>query len=82
MLHAAGTWDMEADILNRLQHNDHARILWICNVKAKGGVSPDSLIKKHGIKDWKVVLFTSRMKWFEHIEHSTCCIAEAEYGCT
>ena len=35
MLHAAETWAMEADTLNRLQRNDRAMIRWICNIKAK-----------------------------------------------
>ena len=34
MLHAAETWAMKADTLNRLRRNDHAMICLICNVKA------------------------------------------------
>ena len=39
MLHAAETWAMKADTLNRLRRNDSAMIHWICNVKAKDEVS-------------------------------------------
>ena len=46
MLHAAETWAMKADTLNRLRHNDRAMISWICNVKAKDEVSSDSLLTK------------------------------------
>ena len=42
MLHAAETWAMKADTLNRLRRNDRAMICWICNVKAKDEVSSDS----------------------------------------
>ena len=39
MLHAAETWAMKADTLNRLRRYDRAMIRWICNVKAKDEVS-------------------------------------------
>ena len=39
MLHAAETWAMKADTLNRLRRNDRAMIRSICNVKAKDEVS-------------------------------------------
>ena len=67
MLHSAETWAMKADTLNRLRRNDR----WICNVKAKDEVSSDSLLTKLGIQDLDVVLRTSRMRWFGHVEHST-----------
>ena len=51
-------------------------IRWICNVKAKDEVSSDSLLKKPGIQDLDVVLHTSRMRWFGHVERSTGWIAE------
>ena len=38
MLHAAETWAMKVDTLNRLRHNDRAMIRWICNVRAKDEV--------------------------------------------
>ena len=43
MLHAAETWAMKADTLNRLWRIDRAMIRWVCNVKAKDEVSSDSL---------------------------------------
>ena len=61
MLHAAETWAMKADTLNRLRRNESAMIRWICNVKAKDEVSSDSLLTKLGIQDLDVVLHTSRM---------------------
>ena len=74
MLHAAGTWAMTAATLNRLRRNDLAMIRWICNVKAKDEVSSDSLLLKLGIQD--LVLCTSRMRWFGHVERSTGWIAK------
>ena len=62
--------------VNRLWRNDHAMIHWICNVKAKDEVSSDSPLTKLGIQDLDVVLCTSRMKWFGHVERSTGWIAE------
>ena len=76
MLHAAETWAMKVDTLNRLRRNDRAIIRWICNVRAKDEVSSDSLLTKLGIQDLDVVLHTSRMRWFGHVEHSTGWIAE------
>ena len=66
---------MKVDTLNRLRHNDCAIIHWICNVRAKDEVSSDSLLTKLGIQDLDVVLRTSRMRWFGHVERSTGWIA-------
>ena len=76
MLHAAETWAMKADTLNRLRRKDRAMIRWICNVKAKDEVSSDSLLTKLGIQDLDVVLRTGRMRWFGHVERSTGWISE------
>ena len=76
MLHAAETWAMKVDTLNRLRRNDRAMIRWICNVRAKDEVSSDFLLTKLGIQDLDVVLRTSRMRWFGHVERSTGWIAE------
>ena len=76
MLHAAETWAVTVATLNRLQCNDRAMIRWICNVKAKDEVSSDSLLSKLGIQDFDVVLCTSRMRWFGHVERSTGWIAK------
>ena len=76
MLHAAETWAMTVASLNRLRHNDRAMIRWICKVKAKDEVSSDSLLSKLGIQDLDVVLHTSRMRWFGHVERSTGWIAK------
>ena len=71
MLHAAETWAMKVDTLNRLRRNDRAMIRWICNVRAKDEVSSDSRLTKLGIQDLDVVLRTSRMRWYGHVERST-----------
>ena len=76
MLHAAETWAVTAATLNRLRRNDLAMIRWICNVKAKDEVSSDSLLSKLGIQDLDVVLRTSRLRWFGHVERSTGWIGE------
>ena len=76
MLHAAETWAMKVGTLNRLRRNDRAMIRWICNVRAKDEISSDSLLTKLGIQGLDVVLRTSRMRWFGHVEHSTGWIAE------
>ena len=76
MLHAAETWAMKVDTLNRLRRNDCDMIRWICNVRAKDEVSSDSLLTKLGIQDLDLVLRTSRMRWFGHVERSTGWIAE------
>ena len=70
MLHAAETGAMTATTLNCLWRNDRAMIRWICNVKAKDEVSSDCLLSKLGIQDLYVVLRTSRMRWFRHVERS------------
>ena len=71
MLHAAETWAMTVATMNRMRRNDHAMIRWICNVKAKDEVSSDTLLSMLGIQDLDVVLRTSRMRWFGHVERST-----------
>ena len=76
MLHAAETWAMTATTLNRLPRNDCAMIRWNCNVKAKDEVSSDSFLSKLGIQDLDMVLCTSRMRWFGHVERSTGWIAK------
>ena len=62
--------------MNRMRRNDRAMICWICNVKSKDEVSSDSLLSMLGIKDLDVVLRTSRMRWFGHVERSTGWIAK------
>ena len=62
---------MTVATLNGLLHNDHAMVLWICNVKAWDKVSSDSLLLKHGIQNLDVVCHTSRLRWLGYIERST-----------
>ena len=49
MLHAAETWAMKADTLNRLRHNERAMIRWIYNVKTKDEVN-SGVQGNHGMK--------------------------------
>ena len=76
MLHAAETWAMTVATLNRLRRNDHAMIRWTCNAKAIDEVSSDSLLSKLGLQDIHVVLRSSRMRWYGHIQCSKGCIAQ------
>ena len=78
MLHAAETCSMKVITLNGLQPNDRTMIHWIRNVRAKDEVSLDSLITTLGIQNLDVVLCTSRVRWFVHVQHkhSTGWIAE------
>ena len=69
MVHAAEA--MKVNPLNRLRHNGCAMIRWICNVKGKDEVSSGSLLSNPGIHDLDVVLCTSRIRWFGHIERNT-----------
>ena len=71
MLHVAETWAM-----TRLRRNDRAMIRWICNVKANDQVSSDSLLSKLGLQDIDVVLRSSRMRWYGHVERSKGWIAQ------
>ena len=41
---------------------------WICNFKANDEVSSDSLLSKLGLKDIDVVLRSSKMRWYGHVE--------------
>ena len=76
MLHAAEIWAMTAATFNHLRRNDHAMIRFICNVKAKEEISSDSLLSKLGNQDLDLVLPTSGMRWFGHLERSTGWIAK------
>ena len=62
--------------INRLRRNDRAMIRWICNVKANDEVSSDSLLSKLGLQDIDVVLRSSRMRWYGHVERSKGWIAQ------
>ena len=41
---------------------------WICNFKANDEVSSDSLFSKLGLQDIYVVLCSSKMRWYGHVE--------------
>ena len=54
--------------LCRLQRNDRAMMCWICNFKANDEVSSDSLLSMLGLQDIEVVLRSSKMRWYGHVE--------------
>ena len=56
--------------------NDCAKICWICNVKANDEVSSDSLLSKLGLKDIDVLLRSSRMRWYGHVERNRGWISQ------
>ena len=62
--------------LNRLRRYDRAMISWICNIQAKDDVSSDSLLTILETQDLDIVLRPSRIRWFGHVERSTCWVAE------
>ena len=70
MLHAAETWPVTVSTLNRFRRNDLAMIRWMCNIKTNDNVCSHSLFSKLGIRDVELVLRTSRMRWFGHVERS------------
>ena len=76
MLHAAETWPVTVSTLNRLRRNDLAVIRWMCNIKTNDNVCSHSLLSKLGIRDVEVVLCTSRMRWFGHVERSVGWISQ------
>ena len=66
---------MTVATLNHLRRNDRAMIRWICNVKANE-VCSDSLLSKLGLQDIEVVLRSSRMRWYGHVERSKGWISQ------
>ena len=76
MLHAAETWPVTVSTSNRLRRNDLAMIRWMCNIKTNDNVCSHSLLSKLGIRNVEVVLRTSRMRWFGHVERSVGWISQ------
>ena len=70
MLHAAETWLVTVSTLNCLRRNDLAMICWMYNIKTNDNVCFHSLLSKLGFQNVEVVLRTSRMRWFGHVERS------------
>ena len=62
--------------LNLYVRNDLAMIRWMCNIKTNDKVCSHSLFSKLGIQDVEVVLRTSRMRWFGHVERSVGWISQ------
>ena len=78
MLHAAETWPVTVSKLNRFRRNDLAMVRWMYNIKTNDNVCAHSLLSKLGIQDVEVVLRTSRMRWFGHVEHSVGWISQMQ----
>ena len=76
MLHAAETWLVTVSTLNRLRRNDLAMIRWMRNIKTNDNVCSHSILPKLGIQDVEVVLRTSRMRWYGHVERSAGWISQ------
>ena len=76
MLNAADIWSVTVSTLNRLRRNDLAMIRWMCNIKTNDNVCSHSLFSKLGIQDVEVVLRTSRLRWFGHVERSVGWISQ------
>ena len=49
---------------------------WICNFKANDEVSSDSLLSKLGLQDIDVVLHSSKIRWYGHVEHIKVFISQ------
>ena len=54
--------------LCHLQRNDRAMMCWFCNFKANDEVSSDSLLSKLGLQDIDVVLRSTKMRRYGHVE--------------
>ena len=62
--------------MNRLRRNDLAMIRLMYNIKTNDSVCSHSLFSKLGIRNVEVVLRTSKMKWFGHVERSVGWISQ------
>ena len=76
VLHAAGTWAVGVDTLNRLRRNDRAVIRWVCGVGAGGGVSSDSLLAGLGVRGLDVVLRAGGVGWFGRVGRGAGWVSE------
>ena len=79
MLHASETWPLTMPNLQHLQRNDRAMIRQICNVRPQDIVTTRSneLLVRLGIEDLDHILKERRLRWYGHVEHSSCAIKTA-----
>ena len=65
--------------LQRLQRNDRAMIIQICNVKPQDIVTTRSndLLVRLGIEDLDLILKERRLQWYGHVERSSGAIKTA-----
>ena len=78
ILHASETWPLTKPDLQCLQH-DRAMIRQICNVKSVyvATIRSNKLLAQLEIDDLDVILRERRLRWFGHVECSSCAIKTA-----
>ena len=74
LLYASECWAPNVNDLLKLQRNDRAMIRWTCNVRLKGHISSDSLLRKLGINNIQTLLQYNRLRWFGHVVRNDGCI--------
>ena len=79
MLHASETWPLTKPSLQRLQHNDSAKIRQICNVKPQNtaNIRSTELLARLGIEDLGLILKQRRLRWYGHVERSNGAVKTA-----
>ena len=79
MLYASETWPLTKTNLQRLQRNDKAMIRQICNIQPEdvATVRSSELLAKLQLEDLNLILRERRLRWFGHVERSSCAIRTA-----
>ena len=67
MLCGSESWTLTTADVQRLQRNERAMIRWICKVKIRDKISPDSLLNKLHLKNLDITLQTNHLRWFGHV---------------
>ena len=79
MLHTSETWLWTKPHIQRLQRNDRAVIIQICNVKLQDIVTTRSkeLLGRLGIEELDLILKERRLCWYGHVERSNGAVKTA-----
>ena len=79
MLHASETWPLTKTNLQRLQRNERAMIRQICSIKPEdvARVRSRELLAKLELEDLDLILRERRLRWFGHVERSSCAVRTA-----
>ena len=79
ILHASETWPLTKTNLQRLQRNDRAMIRQICSIKLEDVATLRSreLLAKLQLEDLDLILREKKLRWFGHVECSSCAIRTA-----